>query len=163
MPLVASVDYTAKRIYLTVQALVGDFDTSAVYREVRSLRRVIEAHRMFPPMIIGGGNIQKTSSTYTQAYVQLLRGCRLVPAEATGRIKLIRDTFTDDGLSGAECFDRSSVVANVDIDVAVQAVEIRTVSLGGGTDTLTAADVKAALADDFATIDKNTRLIPALL
>jgi hypothetical protein len=137
MPLVATVDYPTRRIYLTAQALVGDFDTLEVYREVRALRKATEEHRKFRPMIVGGGNIQKTATSFTQAYVQLLNGCRIVPANVGGRIRLVRDTFTDDGAVGEACFDRTNISSNVDIDVAVLAVEIRTVSGSGASSGLT--------------------------
>lgn len=133
MPLVASVDYATKRIYLTADAMGATFDTMQVYREVRALRRTTESHRKYQPIIVGGGNIQKTATTYTQPYVQLLYGATLVPIDLPGTITLIRETFSDDGRSAAECFDRSTVVSNVDIDVQVPAVEVRTVTVGGGS------------------------------
>lgn len=136
MALVASVDYPGRRIYLSAQTIDADLDTLDVYREVRGLRRTTEAHRRFLPMIVGGGNITKIPGiSATAAYVQLLYGCRIVPFDATHRLRLIRDTFTDDGLAGADCFDRTplSPAVQVDIDVEFPAIEIRTIdSTTGG-------------------------------
>jgi len=134
MPVVASVDYAAKRIYLSADTVDANLDTLAVYREVRALRRTTEAHRQYKPMVVAGGNIPKiTGLTYTPAYVQLLSGCRIVPFNTSHRIRLTRDTFTDDGEAGRDCFDRTSLSASVDvdIDVDVQEVEIRVVTTGG--------------------------------
>ena len=49
------------------------------------------------------------------------------------RQSVLRDTFTDDGAAGVGCFDRSTVAAEVDIDFAVDKVEVRTVNTSGGT------------------------------
>lgn len=135
---VASVDYVTKRIYLDASTAVGDLDTLDVYREVRALRRTNEAHRKYKPMIVGGGMIQKTATTFTAPYVQLLDGCRLVPYNASHKIRLIRDTFTDDNMSGRDCFDRGplGLTVEVDIDVQVDKVEVRTVATSGNEYTL---------------------------
>jgi hypothetical protein len=133
MPFVQSVDYANRRIYLSVETVsLPSLDTMDVYREVRSLRRTTESHRKFRSMIVAGGNIQKTATTFTASYVQLLNGCRIVPFDVLHRLVVSRDTFSDDGASGVECFDRAAVVENVDIDYQVAAVEIRTVATGGG-------------------------------
>lgn len=133
MPLVSSVDYVAKRIYLSVDSVGVVLDMMDVYREVRALRRVTEAHRGFRPMIVAGGNVEKlTGVTFTQPYVQLLYGCRIVPYDAAQQLKLIRDTFTDDGFAGRDVFDRTAIASNVDLDVDVPAVEVRVVGGGGG-------------------------------
>lgn len=130
---VASVDYPNKRIYLDATTISGEFDTLDVYREVRALRRTNDDHRKFEPMVVAGGNIQKTPTTYTPAYVRLLYGCRLVPYDTSHSLKLIRETFTDDAKIGRDCFDRSplSPTVEVDIDYDVQEVEIRLITTGG--------------------------------
>lgn len=136
MPTVASVDYAAKRIYLSADTVDADLDTLDVYHEVRALRRTNEAHRKYRPMVEAGGNIAKiTGSTYTPAYTRLLYGCRIVPYNVTHKIRLVRDTFTDDGLAGRDCFDRTplSMSVEVDIDVDFPEVEIREVTVSGST------------------------------
>lgn len=132
MSTVASVDYPGKRIYLSAATVGAPLDTMEVYRDVRSLRVTTDAHRAFRPMIVGGGNIQKTATAYTQPYVQLLYGCRIVPFNVAQSLLVTRDTFTDDGESGVGCFDRSTLTAEVDIDIQVAPVEVREVVTGGG-------------------------------
>ena len=146
MSLVASVDYPNKRIYLSAATADTDLDTMAVYREVRALRRSTPAHQRFMPMIVAGGNIPKiTGQTYTPSYVQLLHGCRLVPYNVSHTLRVVRDTFTDDGHAGRDCFDRTPLSASVEvnIDIAVQDVEIRTVATSGNAYTL--AEIAAAV------------------
>lgn len=133
MPVVASVNYTTKRIYLSADTVGVPLDTLAVYREVRSRRVSTEADRNFKAMIVAGGNIAKATGYFTQQYVQLLHGCRIVPYNTAHTLVVIRDTFTDDGISGVGCFDRSTVSAEVDVDIQVAPVELRTVTTGALT------------------------------
>lgn len=155
MPLVASVDYPGKRIYLSAETVNTDLDTLDVYREVRALRRTVADHRKFRPLIVAGGNIEKIAGqTYTPAYVQLLHGCRIVPYNASHTLKVIRDTFTDDGSAGRDCFDRSAltpgVVVNIDVDFP--AVEIRTIPTSGNEYSLAQIANAIAAHPDLLTI-----------
>jgi hypothetical protein len=151
MPVVASVDYAAKRIYLSSETVNANLDTLDVYREVRALRRTTEAHRRYKPMIEAGGNIVKiTGVSRTPAYVRLLYGCRIVPFNTSHQIRLVRDTFTDNfggsALAGRDCFDRGplSVSTEVDIDVDFPEIEIREVTTSGSTGP-TAIEIAAAV------------------
>lgn len=168
MSTVASVNYLERRIYLSATTVGAPLDTLDVYRDVRSLRRTIEAHRKFRPLIIQGGNIRKTEATATQPYAQLLNGCRIVPYDVKHSLKVVRDTFTDDGLSGIECFDRSSLTSEVDIDYAVDKVEVQMVSTSGPAFTL--EDIITGVAQetmlkpiDGKTTEELLRLMAAVL
>lgn len=157
MALVSSVDYPNKRIYLSALTADADLDTLAVYREVRALRQTTPAHQQFRPIITAGGNIPKiTGVSYTPAYAQLLYGCRLVPFNGSHSLRLVRDTFTDDGFAGRDCFDRTllSPMVEVNIDVDFPEVEIRTVATSGNTYTLAeiAAATTAAIKADPDTL-----------
>lgn len=136
MPLVASVDYQNRLIYLSADSVNAVLDTLDVYREVRALRRSNEAHRRFLPIIVAGGNIEKIPGvSYTAPYVQLLYGARLVPYSSLSHtITLVRDTFTDDAFQGAGCFNRSILDPGVEVDIIVDvpAVEVRVVNSGSG-------------------------------
>lgn len=140
MPLVASIDYANRLIYLSAATMNVALDTMDVYKEVRALRRTAEGHRKFKPIIVAGGNIEKIAGqTYTPSYVQLLYGTRIIPYDTSHRITLVRDTFTDDGFAGRDCFDRAPLTAGVevDIDVQVDKIEIVRVATGGNEYTLT--------------------------
>ena len=132
---VASVAYgVTPRIYFDETAVgAQNFDTLNVYKGVRALRRTTAEHQKYRPVIVAGGNVAKTEEKSTQPYVQLLHGCRMVPHDTSQSLRVIRDTFTDDGFEGRDCFDRTglSPATVVDIDFDVDKVEIRTVATGG--------------------------------
>jgi len=166
MAVVSSVNYVTRRIYLSVATVGASIDTLDIYREVRALRRVTLAHQQFRPIIIAGGNITKiTGVRSTPSYVQLLYGCRIVPYNTSHSLKVIRDTFTDDGSAGRDCFDRTplSGTVSVDIDIDFPAVENRFISGGGSAPTAiqNAAAVWAAI--DGVAVKNTTSLIPALV
>jgi hypothetical protein len=144
MPVVAAVDYVQKRIYLSVDTVNADLDTLDVYRECRERRRLNEGDRRFSPMIEAGGNIPKiTGVSATPAYARLLGGARIVPYDSTHRLRVIRDTFTDDGFAGRDCFDRSGLTAGVEVDIDVDfpEIEIRFIASGSGLSTQQANDL----------------------
>lgn len=136
MPLVLSVDYPNKRIYLSSETPNTSLDTLEVYKEVRSLRRTMESHRNYKPIIEAGGNIAKLPGKYTAAFVIPDTGCYIVPYDSPSSLKLIRDTFTKDGRAGRDCFDRTAITSNIDIDVDFPEIEIREVSTGSGVGTV---------------------------
>ena len=156
MPLVQSVDYVNKRIYLGADSVGPELDMLDVYREVRYLRVTTPEHRKYQPMIVAGGNLQKTTTTYTQPYVQLLFGCTVVPYDTPHTLVVVREVFADDGRYGVQCFDRTSVAANVDIDMQVAPVEVRTVNIAGGS------GLTPEQATQLLEIWKNAGLIPGL-
>ena len=146
MALVSSVDYAARRIYLSAATAVSGatLDTLDVYREVLALRKSTPAHRRYTPIISAAGNAPKiTGLTYTAAAARLLRGCRIVPYNGSHTLTLVRDTYTDDGFANADCFDLSPLSVGVEINIVVDydKVEIREVATGGGP---SAADIAAA-------------------
>jgi hypothetical protein len=148
MSTVASVDYIGRRIYLSALTMNTDLDTLDVYRDARALRRTTEAHRRHKPMIVQGGNVQKIAGvSATPSYVQVLYGCRIIPYNSSHKLRLIRDTFSDDGVAGRDCFDRSSLSTGVvvDIDVEVDKVEVRTVATSGNQYTL--AEIAGAVTE----------------
>lgn len=159
MALVASVDYTARRIYLSVNTADTDLDLMAVGKEVRALRAITPLHQKFKPMLILGGNVTKISDNIgnvlkaTARYIQFLNGCLLVPYNGTHALRVITDCFTDDGKAGRDCFDRTplSVGVVVDIDMAVDPVEIRYVSTGGTTAPTATENATATVAQLQAT------------
>lgn len=135
MALVSSVDYVARKIYLGIASVGVTLDALDIYREVVELRRldtqVPYPHRSFQPMIVQGGNIQKTSTAYTSPYVQLLYGCEIIPYDALQTLTLVRDTFSDDGRAGAACFNTAGFSHVVNFIEAVEKVEVREVLTGG--------------------------------
>lgn len=158
MPVVQSVDYLTRRIYLGAMSVGVPLDLLDVYREVRALRATTPAHRKHPPMVVAGGNIRKTATTYTQPYVQLLYGCHIVPFNVPQTLVVVREVFGDDGRSGVACFDRSAMTGIVDIDMQVSPVEVREVNTSGA-----AAGLTAIQAQQLDRVLKLASLIPALI
>lgn len=159
MALVASVDYPNKRIYLSADTVDANLDTVLVYREVVALRISTAGHRQYAPIIEAGGNLEKVAGvSYTLPYARLLLGCRIVPYNTSHKIRLTRDTFTDDGYAGRDCFDRTPLTAgvDVDIDVDIQEVEVRIVSTSAsvvtGDPTTVAAAVRTEIAAELAAL-----------
>lgn len=153
MPVVSSVDYINKRIYLSVSTVNQNVDTLDIYKEVRALRVLNEADRKFKPMIIASGNVPKVVGvSATPISIQLLYGCRIVPYNIGDHsIRVIRDTFTDDGFAGRDCFDRSSLNNMVDIDIDFPEVEIRYVYVGGSS--LTKEEIREEIDNNSIKID----------
>ena len=135
--IVASVDYPNQRIYLGIGSTNTRLDTLDVFREVRTLRATTEDHRRFPPIIFSGGNVQKTADTATAKFVKLTAGTMIVPYDGNHTITLIRDTFTEDNISGTDVFDLTllSPTTSVQIKEDIPQVEVITVSTGSGLDS----------------------------
>ena len=132
MPLVSSVDYDLKRIYLDASTVGASIDTIEIYQEVRALRVSNDGDRNYKPMIVGGGNIQKTATTFTPSYTQLLYGCRIVPYDTSHTLTLIRDTFTDDNFSGVEVFDLAPLSPSTSVNILLNVPQVEVVLAGGG-------------------------------
>lgn len=164
MALVSSVDYAARRIYLSAATAVSGatLDTLDVYREVLALRKSTAAHRRYLPIISATGNAPKiTGLTYTAAAAKLLRGCRIVPYNGSHTLTLVRDTYTDDGFANADCFDLSPLSVGVEINIVVSfdKVEIREVATGAGpTAAAIAAATRAGLSAELALITNLAKL-----
>jgi hypothetical protein len=153
MPLVATWDYPNRRIVLDPSTMDTDIDLLDVYREERTARKTTEAHRKFPMMTEALGGFDKIPgvSRFPSA-VRMRLGARLVPHNASHSLRVIRDVFSDDGLAGRDCFDRTtlSVGAAVDIDMDFPEVEIRLVSTSGGSGSTPAQVADALLQRSLA-------------
>jgi len=146
MAVVSSVNYVTRRIYLAADTVGASVDTLDIYREVRALRRVTDAHQQFKPIIVAGGNVAKiTGVSSTASYVQLLYGCRIVPYNTSHYLRIVRDTFTDDGFAGRDCFDRTPLSGSVVVDIDVDFPEIENRFISGGGSAPTAAQNAAAV------------------
>lgn len=130
MALVDLVDYPNQRIYLGADS-PGDIDLLDIYRAVRSMRRVNEGDRKFAPIIFGGGRLPKSPGKFTPAYVVLTAGTAIVPYDAPHTLRVTREIFTQGGVEGLDCFDRSSLTASVSLEYAVAQVEVIEISISG--------------------------------
>jgi len=148
MALIASENYVTKRIYLGIDSVGVDVQPIDIYTEHRARRRLnASGQRKFRPMVRSFGNQQIGPTKFTPRFVNLAAGVRIVPYDTTHNL-LIRGALisTADSLEGRDLFDRSSLVASVDIDYQPPQVEIITVSTGSGLDAGQAAQLTAAAA-----------------
>ena len=132
MAVIQSIDGPNRRIYLHADTVGQTVHPIDIYREMRTFRRQDETLRPFDLFLLGAGNIQKTSSTSTERYVICSQGTRIVPYDADQTLTINGTIITDDGQSGTDCFDKSSLVNTVDIHYEPPQVEVISVNTGSG-------------------------------
>ena len=134
MALIASIDGISRRIYLDASTVGADVHPVDVYKEMRTLRLTDESLRKYELFMRADGNIPKGGGKFTERYVTLLEGTRIVPFDTSHEISVIGTIITDDGQEGIACFDKAplSVSTNVDINYLPPQVEVITVSVGSG-------------------------------
>lgn len=139
MALVASIDGPNRRIYLGVGSVGVDLYPIDLYREVRTLRRTDESLRSFDAFLEARGHEVKNAlaGKYTERFVRLLSGTRIVPYDTSQVLSVKGTLLTDDGQEGPACFDRSMTSVGVEIDINYEPpqVEIIEVSSGSGLST----------------------------
>lgn len=100
MPVIASIDGTARRIYLDPAAAVGgvlSFHTvEQIYQEYRALRRTDEALRRFAPLLRAEGLVPKGGGKFTPRYIVLLAGTKLVIPVGVDVVNVSGEVLTDD-------------------------------------------------------------------
>jgi hypothetical protein len=99
-------------------------------------------------MILGGGNIQKTATTFTPKFVQLLFGCRIVPFDTSHTITLVRETFTDDNLSAEQVFDLSPLSPTTSVNILVNVPQVEVIAGNGGDGGATEEEIADAVWDE---------------
>jgi hypothetical protein len=106
-----------------------------IYYEMRNLRRTDESLRGWYSFVEGGGNVQKTSTTFTPRYLTFLTDPRpittkIVPAgnpsvaDVDHTLVVKGEGITDLGTAGATCFDKSTLNVSVDIEFEPPGAEI---------------------------------------
>ena len=152
MAQIASVDYANLRILLHIDTVTQGFDPAAMQKEYRALRRTVEANRRYDPMVSFSGNESKGGGKFTPGLTLLRSGVRIVPYDpGTGSYSLdiLNEILSiDDGISDRDVFDRSTVVANVDIDPVYSPVEVREVVQGSAVTPQDITDIKNAIFDE---------------
>lgn len=134
MALVDHVDGVNRDIYLSSDTVGASINPIDIYKEVRTLRRTDESLRVWLPFMAAKGNDPKGGGKYTERYVILLNGTRLIPYNVSHTLIVVGTVITDDGQEGIACFDRAplSSTTRVDINYVPPQVEVITVSSGSG-------------------------------
>lgn len=130
MPLIDRIDGPNRLIYLTAETANTTLDLQELYREERALRRTDETLRRFWKFLIMEGNIPKGGGTFTERYLVLLRGTRIIPWDIDSQITINTTLIGEDGSpEGPGQFDRTGIASNVDIDYRPLQVEL--IEVGG--------------------------------
>lgn len=136
MPLIASIDGPNRDIYLSVDTVGADVHPIDIYKEMRALRRTDESLRKYDVFMSAFGNVAKGGGKFTERYVRLNQGARIIPYDTSHELTITGTIITDDGQEGVACFDRTplSPATEVDINYVPPQVEVIQVSSGSGLD-----------------------------
>jgi len=125
--------------------MTNGFDIFIAYDEVRNTiasNTNNSQNYTLPLRKIGGED--KDGVTLTPKYGELKSGWRLVPYPSVShKLRLLIEIISLDGLTDRDCFDRSGVTVEVDIDKDYEQVEIILVNTGGGGGSFTEDDRNA--------------------
>lgn len=151
MPIIDRVDGPSRRIYLHADTAGTALDLLDLYRELRALRRTDESIRPFPAFLEMQGNLSKGAGSFTERFMILRQGTKIVPADSGDHSLSISTTLIgDDGsVEGPGQFDRSAIASRVDIAYAPKQVEV----LNQPDPATIAAAVVAAIGDVTRVID----------
>lgn len=150
MAVIASVDTVNNRIHLSASTVGVDLHPIDIYKEYRALRRTDETLRKFYPMMKADGNIQKTATTFTERYVTLLNGARVVPYDASHSLRVIGTIITDDGNSGIDCFDRLPLSTSVEVNIDYQPPQVEIIKVNTSQASLSPSDIAAVVSAMFS-------------
>ena len=150
MPVISSIDTVNNRIHLSASTVGVDLHPIDIYKEYRALRRTDETLRKFYPMMKADGNVQKTATTFTERYVTLLNGARVVPYDASHSLRVIGTIITDDGNSGIDCFDRLPLSTSVEVDIDYQPPQVEIIKVNTSQASLSPSDIAAVVSAMFS-------------
>jgi len=145
MALIDYIDGVNRRIYLSVATVGATINPIDIYKEMRILRASIDALRHFDLFMKASGNVPKGSGKFTERYVTLLQGARIVPFDTDHVLTINGTLITDDGFEGIFAFDKLplSVGTSVDIAYVPPQVEIITIATGSAVTAQDKADIAA--------------------
>ena len=150
MAVIASVDSANRRIYLSAATVGVDLQPMDIYTEYRELRRTDESLRNFYPLVGSAGNVLKTATTYTERYVILKDGTRIVPYDTSHSLKVIGTVITDEGTSGIDVFDRSPLSVSVEVDVDYQPPQVEIIRVASSQASISESDIAALVSAMFS-------------
>ena len=161
MSLIASIDGDTRRVYLGPDTVGADVHPIDIYREMRAFRSSDESLRKYNLFMKADGNVPKGGGKATERYVTLLEGTRLVPFNTTHEITITGTIITDTGEEGIECFDRTPLNANsnVNINYVPPQVEVITIPSGSGL----SVEQDTLLNELHSGINKIVHVDPSLL
>lgn len=117
MPIINNIDPTLRRVYLHADTVGTSIHPIDIYKEMRSLRVVDETLRPYDVFMSAFGNVPKGGGKFTERYVRLNAGTRVVPYDTDHELTITGTLITDDGQEGIACFDRSSLAVSTQVDI----------------------------------------------
>ena len=143
MAIIGSIDGPNRLIYLSIDTVNSQVHPIDIYKEMRELRRTTESLRKYDVFLIAKGNEAKGGGKFTERYVVEQNGTRIIPYDVDSFLTVIGTIITDDGQEGIDCFDRSGLVNQVDLNYIppqVEVIEVQTGSAVTEQDKLDIAD-----------------------
>lgn len=133
MTLIASIDGITRHVYLHADTVGASVHPIDIYKEMRALRKNDETLRNYDLFMKADGNVAKGGGKFTERYVTLLLGTRIVPFDTSHELTITGTLITDDGSEGIAAFDRTplSPASVIDINYIPPQVEIIEVQTGG--------------------------------
>jgi hypothetical protein len=118
-----------------------------IYKEMRAFRRTDETLRKWNLFMRAEGNISKGGGKFTERYVTLLGGTRLVPFNSSHELTITGTIITDNGLEGVATFNRSGLTSTtvVDINYVPPQVEVIVVTIGSGVTAQDKTDIAVSV------------------
>lgn len=133
MALIDHIDGANRDIYLSANTVGASIHPIDIYKEYRTLRATDETLRVWNPMMQAKGFESKGGGAYTERYVVLLAGTRIIPYNVSHTLTIIGTIITDDGQSGINCFDRAPLSSTtiVNINYVPPQVEVVVITVSG--------------------------------
>lgn len=134
--MIEHIDGPNRLIYLDASTVNASIHPIDIYKAVRELRKTDEGLRTYKSFIRADGNVYKGGGKYTERYVTLLDGTRIVPYDISHVLSITGTLITDDGAEGVYCFHRLPLTVGVQVDIQYipPQVEIITIQAGSGLD-----------------------------
>lgn len=143
MAIIDHIDPVNRRIYLSASSVGTTIHPIDIYKEYRTLRLNDETLRPFDGFMRADGNVSKGGGKFTERYVTLLLGTRIVPFDTSQTLNITGTIITDDGFEGVLAFDKSSLSVNTSINInyTPPQVEIIQVNTGSGVSAQDKIDI----------------------
>lgn len=148
MAIIDNIDGPNRRIYLSADTKNSSVHPIDIYKEMRTFRQTDENLRKYDVFLSAFGNVPKGSGKATERYIRENDGTRIVPYDSDGYLTITGTIITDDGNEGINCFDRISLVNQVDINYVPPQVEIIKIIQGSAVTEQDIIDISDAIWND---------------
>lgn len=137
MGLIQSINGSTRRIYLSSETVGQSIHPIDIYKEYRTLRRTNESLRKYSSFMRADGNVIKGGGKFTERYVTLLEGTKIVPYNVSHTLTITGTIITDDGQEGVFAFDRAPLSVNIFVDINYIPPQVEVIKVETGISGLT--------------------------